>query len=47
MELQKDAKDGGKIAGKTRKDIELESGEKVISDENYLKTPEGRQRIEQ
>lgn len=36
-ELQKDAKDGGRIAGKTRKDIELESGESVVSRENYLK----------
>lgn len=34
--LQKDAKDGGKIAGKTRKNIELESGESVVSHENYL-----------
>ncbi len=37
--LKKDAGDGGKVAGRTRKDIEQTSGKKVISTENYL---EGR-----
>lgn len=44
-ELKKDAKDGGGVAGRTRKDIELQSGKKVISDENYLDTPENQKRI--
>jgi DNA-damage-inducible protein D len=30
------AKQGGKIAGDARKALELKTGEKVISDENYL-----------
>ncbi|MFH1367695.1 MAG: Bro-N domain-containing protein [Elusimicrobiota bacterium] len=34
--LRKDAKDGGSVAGRTRKDIELQSGKPVISNENYL-----------
>ena len=34
--LKKDARDGGKVAGRTRKDIEKQSGKKVISKENYL-----------
>ncbi len=34
--LKKDAKDGGAVAGRTRKDIEKVSGRKVISKENYL-----------
>lgn len=34
--LKKDAKDGGAIAGRTRKDIEKTSKKKVVSKENYL-----------
>ena len=34
--LQKDAKDGGAVAGRTRKDIENQTGVKVISEENFL-----------
>lgn len=34
--LQRDAKDGGAVAGRTRKDIEHQSGTKVISRENFL-----------
>ncbi|MDP2585400.1 MAG: Bro-N domain-containing protein [Candidatus Levybacteria bacterium] len=34
--LKKDAKDGGAVGGRTRRDIELTSGRKVISRENYL-----------
>ena len=34
--LQCDAKDGGAVAGRTRKDIEHQSGAKVISRENFL-----------
>jgi hypothetical protein len=33
--LKKDAKDGGKVAGRTRKDIEKESGKSVISRNNF------------
>ena len=35
-ELQKDAKDGGAVAGRTRKDLEKVTGKKVISKGNYL-----------
>ncbi|EKE21387.1 MAG: hypothetical protein ACD_7C00265G0009 [uncultured bacterium] len=35
--LRKDAKDGGKVAGRTRKDIEKESGKPVISKKNFKK----------
>lgn len=38
-ELQKDAKVGGKVAGKTRKEIEKETGKKVVAKNNFLKTP--------
>jgi hypothetical protein len=34
--LRKDAKDGGAVAGRTRKDIEQKSGKPVISNKNYL-----------
>jgi len=34
--LKKDAKDGGAVAGRTRKDIEKTSGKKVISPKNHL-----------
>jgi len=34
--LKEDAGDGGRIAGKTRKEIEKVSGSKVISSKNYL-----------
>ena len=33
--LQKDAKDGGAVAGRTRKDIEQQTGKPVISPENF------------
>lgn len=36
--LTKDAHDGGRVAGNTRKEIEKESGEKVMSKNNFLKT---------
>jgi DNA-damage-inducible protein D len=35
-ELHKDAKDGGAVAGRTRKDIEEQVGKKVVSTENFL-----------
>jgi DNA-damage-inducible protein D len=34
--LKKDAQDGGSVAGRTRKDIELQSGKKVVSKDNFL-----------
>lgn len=33
--LKKDAKDGGAVAGRTRRDIEKRSGKKVVSSENF------------
>lgn len=38
---KKAAKSGGKIAGDARKQLELKSGKKVISNENFL--PEKKQ----
>jgi DNA-damage-inducible protein D len=34
--LKKDARDGGKVAGRTKKDIEKRSGKKISTKENYL-----------
>jgi len=36
QKLKKDAKEGGSIAGRTRRDIEQTTGKKVISTKNYL-----------
>jgi len=36
VELQKDAKDGGAVAGRTRKDIEDQVRKRVVSKGNYL-----------
>jgi hypothetical protein len=33
--LKKDAQDGGAVAGRTRKDIEAQTGKPVISPENF------------
>ena len=38
------AQKGGNIAGDARKKLELESGEKVVTDENYLTAPEKEKR---
>ena len=35
--LKKDAKDGGAVAGRTRKDIERQTSKPVISTENFKK----------
>ena len=40
--LQKDAKDGGAVAGRTRKDIEHQTGKRVASRKNFL--PEGKRK---
>lgn len=42
IENKKVAKAGGKIAGDARKQLEIKSGKKVITDENYL--PESRKK---
>jgi hypothetical protein len=34
--LRRDAKIGGAVAGRTRKDIQKQTGKKVISKENFL-----------
>lgn len=34
--MHKDAKEGGEVAGKTRKDIESRIGKKIVSKKNYL-----------
>ncbi len=36
VENKKSAKEGGKIAGNARKALELKTGEKVVSEKNYL-----------
>ena len=39
------AKKGGKIAGNARKNLEIESGKKIVTDENYLEVPEKVKRL--
>lgn len=43
--LKKDARDGGDVAGSTRKDIEQKLGKSVVSSGNFLQTPEERKRL--
>jgi hypothetical protein len=38
---------GGKVAGNARKDAEKEIGKSILSNENYLETPEKLKRISQ
>lgn len=45
-ELKRDTKDGGNVAGSTRKDIETRLGKSVVSKDNYLQIPEKKKRIE-
>ena len=40
MENREAAKEGGTVAGVARKELERRSGEKVVSEENYLSLPE-------
>lgn len=40
------AKRGGKIAGNARKDLEKESGRKVVTNENYLDEPQKKKALE-
>jgi DNA-damage-inducible protein D len=44
--LKKDARDGGSVAGRTRKDIENQSGKKIVSENNFLQNRKRRKRIE-
>jgi len=39
------ARKGGKIAGEAREKLEVESGARVVSPENYLTEPESRKRL--
>jgi len=36
VKLKKDARDGGAVAGRTRKDIERQTKKKVVSRKNFL-----------
>jgi len=40
------AKKGGKVVGESRRNIESEIGESIVSKENYLDTPEKVKRLE-
>ena len=44
-ENKKEARQGGSVAGKARKDLEEKSGKKVSSNENYLQNPEGLKKL--
>jgi hypothetical protein len=39
------ARKGGRIAGEAREKLEVETGNKVVTPENYLTEPEGRKRL--
>jgi hypothetical protein len=39
------AKEGGAVAGIARKELEQRSGEKVVTSENYLESPERMKRL--
>ena len=39
------ARSGGAVAGRARKDLEKESGKKIVSKENYLKSPQDKKRL--
>lgn len=43
--LKKDAKDGGDVAGSTRKDIENKLGKSVVSGDNFLDKTEEQKRL--
>ena len=45
IQLKNDAKDGGSVAGATRKDIETRLGTTVVSPENYLREQESKKRL--
>ena len=39
------AKKGDKIAGDARKNLEIESGKKIVTDGNYIEEPEKVKRL--
>ena len=39
------ARKGGKIAGDAREKLEIETGDKVVSSENFLTEPESKKRL--
>jgi len=43
--LRQDAKDGGDVAGTTKRDIEKRLGKPIVSKENFLEQPEKRRRL--
>jgi len=43
--LRKDSRDGGAVAGRTRADIEKQSGKEVMVRKNYLNNPESQKKI--
>jgi hypothetical protein len=45
-ELKDSAHRGGKIAGDARKKLEIESGRKVVSSQNYLDVPQNLKGIQ-
>ncbi len=40
------ARKGGEVAGKARKDLEKKTGKRVVSNENYLITPQSQKKLE-
>lgn len=44
-ENKKSARKGGDVAGKARKDLEKKTGKRVVSNENFLTTPEKKKRL--
>jgi hypothetical protein len=42
IENKKAAQKGGKIAGNARKQLEIESGKKVVTKDNYLQKPQDK-----
>ena len=42
---KRSAIDGGSVAGNARKELERKSGEKVISRENYLRSPQNKKLV--
>ena len=46
-DLQKDAREAGDVAGRTREDIETRTGTKVVSASNYLHLTTGKKRSKQ
>lgn len=47
FEIENDAKDGGDVAGTTRKNIEKKLGRSIISKDNFLEKTEEQKKLEQ